>query len=72
LLRYVEILEKTARDIESSKARDDERGKRIIPDYEDHHILAHEHPFIRAYCAEVEAIADEVYDILDANPNLQS
>lgn len=68
LLSYIEILEKTAGEIESSKARDDERGRRIIPDYEDHHILAHEHPFIRAYRDEVEAIADEVHDLLDAAP----
>lgn len=68
LLRYLEILERTADEMEASKARDDERGKRIIPDYEDHHILAHEHPFVRSYREEIETISDEVHDLLDAAP----
>lgn len=65
LLRYLESLRLMAREVEASKARDDERGRRIIPDYTDHHLLAHEHPFVRAFREEVEEIEDRVLDLLE-------
>lgn len=65
LLHYLELLRLMAREIEASKARDDERGRRIIPDYSDHHLLAHEHPFVWWFHDQVEAIEDRVLDLLE-------
>ena len=62
---YLQSLRQMAREVELSKARDDDRGQKIIPDYQDHHILAHEHPFILSFRDEVDTIEDQVFDLLE-------
>ncbi|MCA9443238.1 MAG: DUF4954 family protein, partial [Candidatus Omnitrophica bacterium] len=68
LEKYLEMLRQIAREVEFSKARDDERGQKIIPDYQDHHILAHDHPFVSAFREEVEQVEDQVFDLLEDYP----
>jgi len=41
------MLEKVARDVERSKAKDDERGMRIIDDYADAHTSAPKDKFVK-------------------------
>jgi hypothetical protein len=65
LTLYLERLRIVANEVEDSKARDDRRGMRIIPDYADHHILAAENPFVLEFREEVDAIEDQVLDLLD-------
>jgi len=66
LLRlYLDRLKSIANEVEESKARDDRRGMRIIPDYADHHILAAENPFVLEFREEVDCIEDQVLDLLD-------
>lgn len=62
---YLERLKIIAREIEESKARDDRRGVRIIPDYADHHKLAGENPFVLEFREEVESIEDQVLDLIE-------
>jgi hypothetical protein len=46
------MLEKIAGAVEASKAKDDERGVRIIDDYEEAHVSAADHPFVRQVKSE--------------------
>jgi hypothetical protein len=62
---YLEKLRTLAQCVEDSKARDDTRGMRIIPDYADHHNLASENPFVREVWAEVDGIVEEAEDLLE-------
>jgi len=65
LTLFLERLKIIANEVEESKARDDRRGIRIIPDYADHHILAGENPFVLEFRQEVDCIEDQVLDLLD-------
>lgn len=64
LRKYLCLVRKIAEDIEDSKARDDRRGIRIIPDYADHHLPAEENPFVCQFYQEVERIEEEIADLL--------
>lgn len=60
-----DMLESVARDVERSKARDDERGPGIIPDYADAHALAADDPFVRQTWEETRRLQAEVADLID-------
>ena len=55
---------KIAEDVERSKSRDDARGSRIIPDYEQAHSPAAEDGFIRDTWAAFESLAAQVETLL--------
>jgi hypothetical protein len=65
LLEYLKRLKILALEVEESKARDDQRGIRIIPDYEDHHVMAKANPFVLEYRNEVDELEEEILDLLD-------
>ncbi len=65
LLSYLDRLKIISNEVRESKARDDHRGIRIIPDYADHHVLAVENPFVLEFRAEVDGIEEQVLDLLD-------
>jgi hypothetical protein len=60
-----DLLESAARDVERSKARDDERGPGIIPDYADAHAPAAEDPFVRQTWEETRQLQAEVANLID-------
>lgn len=59
------IVEAIARGVEHSKAKDDERGKRIIDDYATVHVAAHEDPFVRQTWEETRVLKHEVAELLE-------
>jgi hypothetical protein len=65
LLRYGEMAEKIARDIEHSKAKDDRRGSQIIDDYAEAHTPADEDPFIFQTWKETRRLQGEVKELLE-------
>jgi hypothetical protein len=52
----VESAEEIARRVQRSKAKDDERGPRIIPDYAQAHRPSEEDPVVRRTWDEVDAL----------------
>ncbi|HDN97713.1 MAG TPA: DUF4954 family protein [bacterium] len=64
LKRLSKMQRKIAEDVESSKAKDDIRGKKIIPDYEKVHTLASDDEFVKKTWQETEKINKEIEDIL--------
>lgn len=66
---YLERYRVSIDSVEESKARDDIRGMRIIPDYADHHILAAENPFILDLRKEYEGVEDALENLLEAAPD---
>ena len=64
LKKLSEMQKKIAEDVESSKAKDDVRGKKIIPDYEKVHTLASDDEFVKQTWQETEKINKEIEDIL--------
>jgi hypothetical protein len=60
-----DLLESVARDVERSKARDDERGPGIIPDYAAAHAPAADDPFVRQTWEETRRLQAEVADLID-------
>jgi hypothetical protein len=58
------MLERIAKDVERSKAKDDERGARIIEDYDDVHIEAAQDPFVLQTWEETHRLQKEVRDLL--------
>lgn len=59
------MLEAIAHGVERSKAKDDERGPRIIDDYAAVHVAAHEDPFVRQTWEETRVLKHEVQELLD-------
>ena len=59
------MLEALAHNVERSKAKDDERGPRIIDDYATVHVLAHEDPFVRQTWEETRVLKHEVQELLN-------
>ena len=64
LNKYAEMTEKIAQDVESSKAKDDKRGARIIPDYAEAHEPAKENSFVQQTWEETEEIKKEIKDLV--------
>ncbi|MCH7728964.1 MAG: DUF4954 family protein, partial [Planctomycetes bacterium] len=64
LRKLPRILEKIARDVEESKAKDDRRGRRIIDDYAEVHGSAADDKFVKQTKAETAQIVSEVEDLI--------
>jgi hypothetical protein len=64
LRRLPAMLMKVAQDVERSKAKDDERGERIIDDYAEVHVAAAEDPFVRRTWEETRRMKDEVQELM--------
>ncbi len=64
LARLPAMLEKVARDVEASKARDDKRGARIIDDYAEAHPPADTDECVRRTWQEARRAQAEVADLL--------
>ncbi len=63
-----DMAERIAREVEHSKARDDERGRRIIDDYEEVHLPAAEDPFVRQTWDETRRLQADVNELVRALP----
>ena len=60
------MLQKVAHDVEKSKAKDDERGQRILDDYLDAHVRAEEDPFVQQTWEETGRLTKEAREVLTA------
>jgi hypothetical protein len=58
------MLEKVAGDVERSKAKDDERGTRIIEDYARVHVEANQDPVVQHTWAETRRLQREIDQLL--------
>jgi hypothetical protein len=58
------MLEEVAQSVERSKAKDDERGVRIMDDYADTHIPAAQDPIVRQTWSETRRLSREIDEIL--------
>jgi hypothetical protein len=58
------LLEWMARGVERSRAKDDERGRRVIDDYAETHVPADQDALVREAWAEKRRLADEVAEVL--------
>jgi hypothetical protein len=65
LRQLPEILQRIARDVEQSKAKDDERGARIIEGYEHAHVAAAEDPFVLQARADMCRLEREVQELVE-------
>ena len=63
------VLEKVARDVEESKARDDRRGERVLDDYVEAHSPASEDEWVRQTWPETRQLQAEVRELLLRGPN---
>jgi hypothetical protein len=61
---YAGMCVKIARDVEESKAKDDRRGVRVIPDYAEAHEAAKDNAFVKETLAEAEKIRNEVQNLI--------
>jgi hypothetical protein len=64
LRQLTDMLEKIANDVERSKAKDDERGVRIVNDYAEVHVEAAQDPFVRQTWAETRRLQREVQELI--------
>jgi Domain of unknown function (DUF4954) len=64
LRQLPDVLEKVARDVELSKGRDDERGKRIMDDYVLVHTEAKQDPFVRQTWDETTRHQREIEELV--------
>jgi hypothetical protein len=58
------LFEQVALEVERSKFRDDERGRRIFTDYAEFHAPANQDPFVQQTWAETRRLQAEVSDLL--------
>ncbi len=73
LLELSGMLEKIALDVERSKAKDDERGTRIVDDYALVHVDAARDPFVQQTWEETRCLQREIAEVvarLEAHPSL--
>ena len=61
---YAEMCVKIARDVEESKAKDDKRGVRVIPDYAEAHEAAKDNAFVKETLAEAEKTKIKVQNLI--------
>lgn len=64
LRKYAEMCEKIAQDVEDSKAKDDKRGARVIPDYAEAHEAAAENSFVKTTWEETNKIKADVEELI--------
>jgi NDP-sugar pyrophosphorylase family protein len=64
LRQLPEVLETVARNVEQSRARDDERGPAIIADYADVHPSAADDPFVRQTWDETRRLQGELHQLI--------
>ena len=64
LQQLPDFLEEVAGDVERSKAKDDERGQRIIDDYAQVHVPAAEHPVVRQIWHETARLQRQVQELI--------
>jgi hypothetical protein len=64
LVQLRAMLERVARDVEQSKAKDDERGSRIIDDYADVHTLAARDKFVQQTWTETRRTQHEIDELV--------
>jgi len=55
--------EKIAEDVKISKQKDDKRGRKVIPDYEDSHTLAEDDSFVNQTYKELEDFKKEIKEL---------
>jgi len=60
LTQFAEITEEIAQAVETSKAKDDKRGVRVIPDYAEAHEPAQENSFVKQTLAEAAEIKKQI------------
>ena len=65
LQKYADMSEKIAKDVEDSKAKDDRRGPRVIPDYAEAHEAAKDNSFVKQTWEETEQIKKEVAGLIE-------
>jgi hypothetical protein len=63
------IEDAVVRSVESSKARDDDRGAAVIPDYPDTHLRACDDPVVRLAHTRLEALRAQVEGLM-GSPSL--
>jgi hypothetical protein len=68
LRQLPDILEEVARGVERSKAKDDERGRRIIDDYAAVHVAAADDALVRQTWEETRRLQAEVRELLAVLP----
>ena len=61
---YAEMSLKIAQDVEDSKAKDDKRGVRVIPDYAEAHEAAKDNSFVKETNAEAEKTKKEIQELI--------
>jgi hypothetical protein len=66
LAQLPEMLEEIARAVERSKARDDERGVRIIDDYAEVHVEAAQDPFVQQTWDDTRKLQSEIRQLLNS------
>jgi hypothetical protein len=64
LIKMSEMAEKLARDIERSKAKDDQRGSEIIDDYADAHVPADQDAFVVQTWQETRRLQSELNELI--------
>ena len=64
LRQLPQLLDKVATAVELSKAKDDERGARIIDDYADVHAEASQDPFVRQTWDETRRLQREIEELV--------
>jgi len=60
LQQFADMTIKIAQDVEESKAKDDHRGVRVIPDYAEAHEAAKDNSFVKETNKEAEAVKKEI------------
>jgi len=58
------MLDQAAHDVERARARDDERGQRIIDDYAEAHAAAADDPVVRQTFHDARALREEVFGLI--------
>jgi len=64
LYTFAEMTVSIAKDVEESKAKDDKRGVRVIPDYAEAHEAAKDNSFVKETNAEAEKTKKEIEDLI--------
>ncbi|MBN1902357.1 DUF4954 family protein [Candidatus Sumerlaeota bacterium] len=64
LKQYADMTVQIAKDVEDSKAKDDKRGVRVIPDYAEAHEAAKDNSFVKQTWAETEATKKEIEELI--------
>jgi predicted RNA-binding protein YlxR (DUF448 family) len=58
------MTQQIARDVETSKEKDDKRGVRVIPDYAEAHEAAKDNSFVKQTWVETETVKKEIQELI--------